>query len=42
MMQQCFLFLKSSKKTILNFFLDSLIVTDDISNGTPKNIELIE
>ena len=28
MMQQCFLLLKSNKKNILNFSLDSLIVTE--------------
>ena len=42
MVQQFFLLLKSSKKTILSFSLDSLIVTEQDNNGTSKNIKLIE
>ena len=48
--QQCFLLLKSSQKTISNFYLDSLIVTEqykrwNINNGTTiddvENLDLI-
>ena len=42
MVQQCFLLLKRSKKVILNFSLDSLIVTEYYNNVTPKNIKFIE
>ena len=42
MVQQCFLLLPSSKKTILNFSLDSLFEQNNICNGTSKNIKFIE
>ena len=36
MVQQCYLLLKRSKKAILNFSSDSLIVTEQYFNGTSK------
>ena len=33
---------EKQQKTVLNFSLDSLIITENLNNGTSQNIELIK